>query len=103
TLMRIRAANGFGMPSPCGNANNSEAEDYMLMVILVHNTCATAFPIACGDSYPGRTNGVAQSMPANACPFNGAASTGGQNWWKYEATASEIVSVSTCSSSGFDT
>ena len=102
TIMRVRTANG-GAPSPCGNANNSEAEDYTVFVVPVHNTCATAFPMECGDSFWGKTTGVAHSMPANACPFNGAASTGGQNWWKFTATTNEAVTLSTCGQASFDT
>src|SRR5690606_12077626 len=41
--------------------------------------------------------------PASACPFNGPASTGGQNWWRYEATADQAVTFSTCGNSDFDT
>ncbi len=102
TIMRIRTASGTSV-SACGNANNSEAEDYTVFVVPVHNTCATAFPMECGDTFWGKTAGVAQSMPANACPFNGAASTGGQNWWKFTATTDEAVTLSTCGQATFDT
>ena len=40
--------------------------------------CANATPVLCGSTYQGVTSGVPHSMPANACPYNGAASTGGQ-------------------------
>ncbi|MEO7081368.1 MAG: GEVED domain-containing protein, partial [Flavobacteriales bacterium] len=102
TIMRIRAASGTSV-SACGNANNSEAEDYTVFVVPLHNTCATAFQVECGDTFWGETTGVAHSMPANACPFNGAASTGGQNWWKYVATVDETVTLSTCGNATFDT
>ncbi|HMN06290.1 MAG TPA: GEVED domain-containing protein, partial [Flavobacteriales bacterium] len=67
-----------------------------------NNTCSNAAPVLCGGSYPGNTTGVPHNMPASACAFNGPASTGGQNWWTYEATTSEAVTFSTCGS-GFDT
>ncbi|MGB3526934.1 MAG: GEVED domain-containing protein, partial [Flavobacteriales bacterium] len=102
TIMRVRTASG-GSAAACGNANKSEAEDYTIFVVPVHNTCATAFHVECGDTFWGKTTGVAHSMPANACPFNGAASTGGQNWWKYVATTDEAVTFSTCGTSTFDT
>ncbi|MBX2983906.1 MAG: T9SS type A sorting domain-containing protein [Flavobacteriales bacterium] len=102
TIMRVRAANGSS-PSACGNANNSEAEDYTINVIPPHNTCATAYAVACGQTYNGNTVAVAHSMPASACPFNGAASTGGQNWWKYVAASDESITLSTCGTANFDT
>jgi hypothetical protein len=102
TIMRVRASNS-SYPAACGNVNNSEAEDYTINVIPVHNTCATAYAVTCGATYPGRTTGVAHSMPATACPFNGAASTGGQNWWKFVATADEAITLSTCGNASFDT
>ncbi|MBS1581283.1 MAG: choice-of-anchor J domain-containing protein [Bacteroidetes bacterium] len=67
-----------------------------------NNTCATAAPITCGNVYSGFTTGVAHSMPANSCPFNGAPSTGGQNWWTYTAAANEEVTLSTCGATDFD-
>ncbi|MBZ0206316.1 MAG: hypothetical protein K8H89_08320, partial [Flavobacteriales bacterium] len=102
TIMRVRASNS-SYPAACGNVNNSEAEDYTINVIPVHNTCATAYAVSCGETYPGTTTGVAHSMPATACPFNGAASTGGQNWWKFVATADEAITLSTCGNASFDT
>jgi len=102
TIMRVRAGNGSS-PGACGNMNNSEAEDYTVNVIPPHNTCATAYAVACGQTYNGNTVAVAHSMPANACPFNGAASTGGQNWWKYTPTTDESVTLSTCGAANFDT
>ncbi|MBS1569650.1 MAG: hypothetical protein JST45_09425, partial [Bacteroidetes bacterium] len=71
--------------------------------VTPNNTCATATPVLCGNSYLGSTTGVPHNMPANACPYNGAASTGGQNWWLYTATADEAVTFSTCGASDFDT
>ena len=102
TIMRIRATNSTA-PSACGNNDNSEAEDYMLNVIPPHNTCSTAFPVQCGQSYPGKTTGVAPSMPGSTCPFNGPASSGGQNWWLYTATGDNAVTFSTCGNADFDT
>ncbi len=102
TIMRIRTGSGAA-PASCGNVNNSEAEDYTVFVVPVHNTCATAFPMECGDTFWGKTTGAAHSMPANACPFNGAASTAGQNWWKYVALTDEAVTLSTCGQADFDT
>ncbi|MBS1938223.1 MAG: hypothetical protein JSS84_10495, partial [Bacteroidetes bacterium] len=102
TIMRVRATYNTAA-TPCGNQNYSETEDYSVFVMPQHNTCATAYPVACGSTYPGRTTGVAPGMPANACPFNGPASTGGQNWWKYTATGNDAVTLSTCGNNSFDT
>ncbi|HQW33692.1 MAG TPA: GEVED domain-containing protein, partial [Flavobacteriales bacterium] len=71
--------------------------------VTPNNTCAASTPVLCGNTYNGVTTGVAHSMPASACPYNGAASTGGQNWWLYTAAADEAVTVSTCGLSDFDT
>ncbi len=71
--------------------------------VTPNNTCAAATPVLCGNTYNGVTTGVAHSMPASACPYNGASSTGGQNWWKFDATSDQAVTVSTCGLSDFDT
>jgi hypothetical protein len=102
TLMRIRVRYNQN-PTACGNNNYSEAEDYTINVMPQHNTCATAYPVVCGQTYSGSTTGVTHSMPTVSCPFNGAPSTGGQNWWKYTAATDEQVVVSTCGNASFDT
>src|SRR5690606_22377762 len=68
-----------------------------------NNTCANSTPVLCGNTYAGVTSSVPNNLPASACPFNGPASTGGQNWWRYEATADQAVTFSTCGNSTFDT
>ena len=68
-----------------------------------NRNCANAFEVLCGGNYPGNTAGLAHSMPGDACAFNGPASTGGQNWWRYEGTGNNAVTFSTCSDAGFDT
>ncbi|MBS1569508.1 MAG: T9SS type A sorting domain-containing protein [Bacteroidetes bacterium] len=100
--MRVRVRYNSA-PTACGNNNYSEAEDYGILVMPQHNTCTTAYPVQCGQTYSGSTTGVAHSMPATGCPFNGAASTGGQNWWTYTAAANEQVLISTCGNADFDT
>ncbi|MCO6483969.1 MAG: fibronectin type III domain-containing protein, partial [Flavobacteriales bacterium] len=68
-----------------------------------NRNCSNAFEVLCGGNYPGNTAGLAHSMPGDACAFNGPASTGGQNWWRYEGTGNNAVTFSTCSDAGFDT
>jgi hypothetical protein len=58
--------------------------------------------LACNDQRYGRTVGRLNNIPADACPFNGAASTGGVNYWSYTALADEDVTFSTCGLSTFD-
>ncbi|MBS1583516.1 MAG: fibronectin type III domain-containing protein [Bacteroidetes bacterium] len=67
-----------------------------------NNTCANAMAVTCGNLYSGFTTGVPHSLPAGACAYNGAPSTGGQNYWVYTATADEEVTISTCGASDFD-
>ncbi|MBK6408756.1 MAG: fibronectin type III domain-containing protein [Flavobacteriales bacterium] len=62
-----------------------------------------ANPVDCGLTYPGLTTGLGHNMPANACPFNGPASTGGAEWFVYTAASDQAVTVSTCGQAGFDT
>ncbi|MBS1939827.1 MAG: hypothetical protein JST38_03005, partial [Bacteroidetes bacterium] len=62
-----------------------------------------ANPIACDQNYPGLTTGLGHNLPAGACPFNGAASTGGTEWFVYTATSDQAVSLSTCGTADFDT
>jgi hypothetical protein len=59
--------------------------------------------LACGDLRFGRTVGRANNLPAGACPFNGAASTGGVNFFSYTAAADEDVTFSLCGQTNFDT
>jgi hypothetical protein len=68
-----------------------------------NNTCDNATPVLCGNVYSGSTGGVPHNMPANTCPYNGAGSTGGQNWWQYTATSDAAVTFSTCGAANFDT
>lgn len=67
-----------------------------------NNTCANAATVTCGNLYSGFTTAVPHSLPAGACAYNGAPSTGGQNYWVYTATADEEVTLSTCGASDFD-
>ncbi|MBS1938393.1 MAG: choice-of-anchor J domain-containing protein, partial [Bacteroidetes bacterium] len=71
--------------------------------VTPNNTCANSTPVTCGSTYPGITAGVPHSMPASACPFNGPASTGGQNWYTYTATGNDAITFSTCGNNSFDT
>ncbi|MCL4283438.1 MAG: fibronectin type III domain-containing protein, partial [Flavobacteriales bacterium] len=71
--------------------------------VQANNTCSNALPVLCGGNYLGNTSGVANNLPAGACAFNGAPSTGGQNWWSFTATSSQAVTFSTCGSADFDT
>ena len=60
-------------------------------------------PIMCGDNRFGRTTGRANNVPPGACPFNGAASTGGVNFFAFTALEDGDVSFSTCGSTNFNT
>ncbi|MEO7081179.1 MAG: GEVED domain-containing protein, partial [Flavobacteriales bacterium] len=64
--------------------------------------CA-ANPVVCGVTYPGLSTGLGNNLPANACAFNGPASTGGAEWFVYTATADEQITLSTCGQASFDT
>ncbi len=66
------------------------------------NAC-TPVALACGDLRFGRTVGRSNNIPAGACPFNGAASTGGVNFFSYTAAADEDVTFSLCGQTNFDT
>jgi hypothetical protein len=72
--------------------------------ITPNNTCAAATPVLCGNVYSGVTSSVPNNLPAGACAFNGAPSTGGQNWFLYTGGATnEAVTLSTCGNANFDT
>lgn len=72
-------------------------------VIPSSNPCAP-YPITCGASIPaGSTAGAPNTLPSTACPFNGAASTGGTHWWSYAAPSTGEVTFSTCGSASFNT
>ncbi|MCO6481309.1 MAG: fibronectin type III domain-containing protein, partial [Flavobacteriales bacterium] len=62
-----------------------------------------ANPVECGNTYPGLTAGLGHHAPVDACAFNGAASTGGTEWFSYTAAEDAHVTFSTCSDAGFDT
>ncbi|MCB0759150.1 MAG: hypothetical protein KDC01_11865, partial [Flavobacteriales bacterium] len=72
--------------------------------ITPNNSCAAATPVLCGNVYSGVTSSVPNNLPAGACAFNGAPSTGGQNWFLYTGGATnEAVTLSTCGNANFDT
>src|SRR5690606_485286 len=62
-----------------------------------------ANPVTCGSVVPGLTTGLGNNLPANACAFNGAPSTGGTEWFVYTATEDGQVTASTCGTADFDT
>lgn len=70
--------------------------------IDVSDDPCTAIPLVCNDQRFGRTVGRLNNIPSGACPFNGAASTGGVNYFTYTALADEDVTFSTCGLSTFD-
>ena len=101
--MRIIKNYNSSPTDPCGSYSFGQVHDYTVMVEVSNQTCATAMAVTCGQSYGGYTVNIPHSMPSGACPFNGAASTGGQNWWTYTATGNDAVTFSTCGNAGFDT
>ncbi|MBL7986255.1 MAG: hypothetical protein JNM91_14715, partial [Flavobacteriales bacterium] len=74
-----------------------------LQKLDVSDDPCTAVPIDCGDLRFGRTIGLLNNMPSGACPYNGAASTGGVNYFIYTAATDGDVRFSTCGQTGFDT
>lgn len=68
----------------------------------VSDVACAPVALTCGDQRYGRTVGRLNNIPAGACPFNGAASTGGVNFFSYTALADEDVTFSTCGLSTFD-
>lgn len=60
-------------------------------------------PLVCGASAQGQTSPVPGVFPPTACPYSGAPSTGGVNYWSYTAPADGEVALSTCGSATFDT
>ncbi len=63
----------------------------------------TAPNLTCGDLRFGRTTGYLNNIPSDACPFNGAASTSGVNYFTYTAPADQDVTFSTCGQTAFNT
>jgi len=63
----------------------------------------TPVALTCGDTRFGRTVGRLNNIPTGACPFNGAASTGGVNFFSYTAAEDGDVTFSTCGSTDFNT
>ncbi len=59
-------------------------------------------PLACGAVTLGQTSPVPGTFPPSACPFTGAPSTGGVNYWSYVATADGEVDLSLCGLATFD-
>ncbi len=112
--MRIRSnatysgGPSFGAGGACGvvlGQNFGETEDYCVTILplLVSTDPCAPIAILCNDLVWGSTLGEANNIVAGACPFNGAASTGGVNYYSYTALANEDVTFSTCGTSNFDT
>ncbi len=58
--------------------------------------CGGALPLTCPGSVVGNTNNQFPTLPANACPFTGGATSGGSLWYSYTAAADENIILSTC-------
>ncbi len=69
---------------------------------VTDDPCA-AIPLVCGDLRFGRTTGYLNNIPSGACPFNGAASTSGVNYFSYTAPEDADVTFSTCGQTAFNT
>lgn len=69
---------------------------------VTDDPCA-AVPLSCGDLRFGRTTGYLNNIPSGACPFNGAASTSGVNYFSYTAPVDADVTFSTCGQTAFNT
>lgn len=60
-------------------------------------------PITCGASLvTNSTAGYPNTLPATACNFNGAASTGGTHWWTCTAASAGEMTASLCGQSTFN-
>ncbi len=69
---------------------------------VTDDPCA-AIVLACNDLRFGRTTGYLNNIPSGACPFNGAASTSGVNYFSYTASEDADVTFSTCGQTAFNT
>lgn len=65
--------------------------------------CSDAVMAECNQLYLGSTSGLPNTLPVNSCPFPVAPSTGGVNWYIWEADEDAEVTVSTCNLATFDT
>ncbi|MEI2825861.1 MAG: GEVED domain-containing protein [Dermatophilaceae bacterium] len=99
TGMRVRARStgANGATNACTTFTTGESEDCQINILPVSDnfTCATALPIGCFGVLNGYITG-ANSLPSTACAFNGAAATGGTNWFAYTAASNEDVTFSVC-------
>ena len=60
-------------------------------------------PLTCGSSALGQTSPILGTFPPTACPYSGAPSAAGVNYWSYAAAADGEVTLSVCGSATFDT
>ncbi|MBL7964710.1 MAG: T9SS type A sorting domain-containing protein [Flavobacteriales bacterium] len=71
--------------------------------ISLNSTCATAQTVSCNSSNFGFNGVGTPNLPGDACPFNGPASTGGTNWFRYIAANTGEVTASVCGTAAWDT
>lgn len=96
----VRATDGFtGVPG---------AQDGQDFTITINNfacpsaDCEDAVMAECNQLYLGSTSGLPNTLPVNSCPFPVSPSTGGVNWYIWEAEEDAEVTVSTCNLATFD-
>ncbi|MBK7555799.1 MAG: hypothetical protein IPI55_14685 [Flavobacteriales bacterium] len=82
----------------CVNSYN-----YSASCIVPTDDCSQAQLLECGVVVTGNTSGMANTLPTNACPFLGAPSLGGVNWWRFSTPIDQEVTLSTCNLASFNT
>jgi hypothetical protein len=80
----------------------SSSQTFRMICPVTNTSCATAAPMTCGSTVYGNTVGAPNSLPPSACPFNGAASLSGVNWFSFAAASTEDVTFSACGQTDFD-
>lgn len=76
---------------------------YTATCIVPTDDCSQAQLLGCGTTVQGNTSGMANTLPVNACPFLGAPSLGGVNWWKFSSPVDQEVKLSTCNVASYNT
>lgn len=77
--------------------------DYAASCVVPTDDCTQAQLLECGVIVSGNTSGMSNTLPANACPFLGAPSLGGVNWWRFSTPIDQEVKLSTCNVASFNT
>ncbi|MBK6776238.1 MAG: proprotein convertase P-domain-containing protein [Flavobacteriales bacterium] len=82
----------------CVNSYN-----YSASCVVPTDDCTQAQLLECGVTVTGNTSGMANTLPTNACPFLGAPSLSGVNWWRFSTPIDQEVTLSTCNLASFNT